>query len=79
MLARKCTHTFNPYCNLAMMGLSAMKVKRERFMVYGRGTINMQKTDISNIRSPNTWRQTLVSACYWTDSDKLEGLFERGL
>jgi hypothetical protein len=39
--------TFNPYCNLAIIGLSARKVKSLRFTVNGIGTMRAMKTTIS--------------------------------
>jgi hypothetical protein len=39
--------TFIPYCNFAIIGLSAKKVKSLRFMVNGIGTMRPMKTTIS--------------------------------
>ena len=46
--------TFIPYCSFAIMGLSDMKVKSFRFIVYGKGTMSSPKTDISNTKRANT-------------------------
>ena len=46
--------TFIPYCNLAIIGLSARKVKSLRFMVNGIGTMRPMKTTISKTRRTKT-------------------------
>lgn len=46
--------TFIPYCSLATMGLSDMKVKSFRLTVKGRGTIRPTKMAISVTRRTNT-------------------------
>lgn len=46
--------TFIPYCSLATMGLSDMKVKSFRLTVKGRGTIRPTKIAISVTRRTNT-------------------------
>jgi hypothetical protein len=48
--------TFNPYCNFAIMGLSAKKVKSLRFQVKGIGMMRPRKTTISNTRRRKTWK-----------------------
>jgi hypothetical protein len=40
-------HTFMPYCSLATIGLSEMKVKSLRRHVNGSGTMRAQKMSIS--------------------------------
>ena len=46
--------TFKPYCNLAIIGLSDMKVKSLRFMENGMGMMRDTKTAISNTRRAKT-------------------------
>ena len=58
MRTETVSHTFKPYCNLAMRGFSEMKVKSLRFMVKGRGMMSDMKTTISNTRSANTCLNT---------------------
>lgn len=48
--------TFNPYCNLAIIGLSDMKVKRPRLMLNGNGMMRLINTTISKTRRAKTWR-----------------------
>ena len=43
-----------PYCNLAMIGLSEMKVKSLLFTVKGIGTMRAMKTTISKTRRAKT-------------------------
>jgi hypothetical protein len=45
---------FIPYCNLAIMGLSDMKVKSLRRQVNGSGTIRARKMAISVTRRRKT-------------------------
>jgi hypothetical protein len=46
-----------PYCSLAIMGLSEMKVKSLRRHVKGRGTIKAQKMAISVTKRRKTWKK----------------------
>lgn len=48
-------HTFMPYCNFAIIGLSEMKVNSLRRQVNGRGTIRAQKMAISVTKRRNTY------------------------
>ena len=48
--------TFMPYCSFATMGLWLMNSNSLRFQSKGSGTMRAMKTDISNMRSPKTWR-----------------------
>lgn len=48
-------HTFKPYCNFAMIGLSEMKAKSLRLMVNGRGTMRARKTAISKTKRRKTY------------------------
>ena len=50
-------HTFMPYCNFAIIGLSDMKVKSLRRQVNGRGTIRAMKMTISVTNRRKTWKK----------------------
>jgi len=43
-----------PYCSLATIGFSLMKVKRPRFQVNGSGRMRDTKMTISNMRRAKT-------------------------
>ena len=58
--------TFNPYCNLATIGLSEMKAKSFLFTVNGRGMMRPMKTAISNTKRQKTYNH-VVSIC-WLDT-----------
>ena len=49
--------TFNPYCSLAIIGLSEMKLKRPRFMLNGMGIMRAMNTTISKTRRAKTCDQ----------------------
>ena len=51
--------TFIPYCNFATIGLSDMKLKNLRLILYGNGAMMMQKRNISTTRRTKTWRESV--------------------